>query len=112
MISKKSVAFLIIFFVNVAKNIGQNAIPVNENHPSILKIKDNLTEPSSFEFKPIKEEFISKQINKLNLKKATGCDGISTKILKLAQTTVIKPITNMINLTIKKSQFPDDAKRQ
>ena len=99
------------FFVNVAKNIGQNAIPVNENHPSILKIKDNLTEPSSFEFKPIKEEFISKQINKLNLKKATGCDGISTKILKLAQTTVVKPITNMINLTIKKSQFPDDAKK-
>ena len=79
--------------------------------PSILKIKDNLTEPSSFEFKPIKEEFISKQINKLNLKKATGCDGISTKILKLAQTTVVKPITNMINLTIKKSQFPDDAKK-
>ena len=53
---------------------------------------------------------LSKQINKLNLKKATGCDGFSTKILKLAQTTVIKPITNMINLTIKKSQFPDDAK--
>ena len=40
---------LITFFINVAKNIGQNAIPVNENHPSILKIKDNLTEPSSFE---------------------------------------------------------------
>ena len=91
------------FFVNVAKNIGQNSIPVNENHPSFLKIKDNLTEPSSFEINPIKEEFISKQINKSNLKKATGCDGISTKILKLAQTTVVKPITNMINLTIKKS---------
>ena len=72
------------FFVNVAKNISQTAIPVNENHPSILKIKDNLTEPSSFEFKPIKEEFISKEINKLNLKKAKGRDGISTKNLKLA----------------------------
>ena len=105
MISKKSVAFLITFFVNVAKNIGQNSIPVNENHPSFLKIKDNLTEPSSFEIKPIKEEFISKQINKSNLKKATGCDGISTKILKLAQTTVVKPITNMINLTIKNHNF-------
>ena len=33
-----------------------------------------------------------------------------TKILKLAQTTVIKPITNIINLTVKQSQFPDDAK--
>ena len=99
------------FFVNVAKNIGQNTIPVNENHLSILKIKDTLTEPSSFDFKPIKEEFISKQINKSNLKKATGYDGNSTKIVKLAQTTVIKPITYMINLTIKKSQFPDDAKK-
>ena len=94
MISKKSVAFSInFFFVNVAKYIGQNAIPVNENHPSILKMKNNLTEPSSFEFKPIKEEFISMQINKLNLKKATGCDGIATKILKLAQTTFVKHIT-------------------
>ena len=69
MINKKSVALLITFFVNVAKTIGQIAIPVNENHSSILKISDSLTEPSSFEFKPIKEEFISKQINKLNLKK-------------------------------------------
>ena len=78
------------FFVNVTKNIGQIAIPVNENHPSILKIQDNLTEPSSFEFIPINEEFISKQTNKLNLNKATGCGGISTKILELAQFTVIK----------------------
>ena len=38
-------------------------------------------EPSSFESKPIKEQFISKQINKLSLKKATGCDGILTKFL-------------------------------
>ena len=64
-----------------------------------MKIKDNLTEPSSFEFKPIKEEFISKEINELNLKKAKGRDGISTKNLKLAQTTAYK-------------EFPDDAKRQ
>ena len=77
-----------------------------------MKIKDYLTEPSSFEFKPIKEEFISKEIKKLSLKKATGFNGISTKILKLAQTTVKKTSTNMINLTIKKLQFPDDAKRQ
>ena len=57
-------------------------------------------EPSSFEFKPIKEEFNNKQINNLNLKNASGGDGISTKFLKLAQTTVIKPFTNMTNLTI------------
>ena len=69
------------FFVNVAKNIGENSIPVNGNHPSILEIKENYMEPSSFEFNPIKEEFISKQINKLSLKNATACDGILTKFL-------------------------------
>ena len=67
MVSKNAVAFLITFFVNVAKNIGQNTIPADKNHPSILKNKDNLTEPSSFEFKPIKKEFISNLINKFNL---------------------------------------------
>ena len=52
------------FFVNVAKNIGQNAIPVNENHPSILKIKDNLTEPSSLNSNPLRKSlFVSKLIN-------------------------------------------------
>ena len=53
---------------------------------------------------------VSKQINKFSLKKVAGCDGISTQILKLAKTTNVKPITNMINLTIKKSEFPDDKK--
>ena len=46
-------AFLIIFFCKCSKNIGENSIPVNETHQSVLKIKDNLTEPSSFEFTPI-----------------------------------------------------------
>ena len=74
MISRK---FVDHFFCKCSQNIGEKSIPVNENHPSILKIKENLTEPSSFEFRHIKEEFISKQINKLSLKKAIGCDGPS-----------------------------------
>ena len=56
------------FLVNVAKNIGENSIPVSENHPSILKFKDNFTEPSfKKKIKPSEEEFISKQMNKLSL---------------------------------------------
>ena len=64
MISKKSVAFLITF-CKCSQNIGQNAIPVNENHPSILKIKDNLTEPSSFEFKVSKGAKIRNRYNQV-----------------------------------------------
>ena len=36
----------------------------------IKKLK-KISSSSSFEFKPVEEEFYSKQINKLNLKKAT-----------------------------------------
>ena len=41
------------FLVNVAKTIGENSIHVSENHPSIMKIKENLTQPSFFQFKPM-----------------------------------------------------------
>ena len=66
----------------------------------LLHIEDygNLTERSSFESNPFGEEFISEQINNLSFNEAKGCDGISTNILKLAKTTIIKPITNMFNL--------------
>ena len=45
------------------------------------------------------------------LKSATGLDGISSKILKLARPVIVKPITNLINLTIECSKFPDNAKK-
>ena len=70
------------FFVNVAKYIEENSIPINEKLPSLLKIKENLTVQSDHQFKPVDEEFVNKQIGRLNVKKATGHDRISSKILK------------------------------
>ena len=48
---------------------------------------------------------------KLSLKKATGHDGISSKILKFAKPVVLQPITFLINETIKVSEFPDECKK-
>ena len=45
-----------------------------------------------FRYKPINEDFVTKQINKLNIKKATGYDGISPKIIKFAQPVITNPI--------------------
>ena len=59
----------------------------------------------------MEESFISKQINKLSSKKATGHDGISGKILKFAKPVVLQPITLLINETIKVSKFPDECKK-
>ena len=99
------------FFVNVAKNIGENSIPINNEHPSIVNIQENLTVQSALNFKPVDEEFVSKQIGRLNVKKATGHDGISAKILKLAKPVIVRPITGLINLTIECSEFPDNTNK-
>ena len=100
------------FFINVAKNIGNLSTVIDENHPSILAIKTNKpnTNTDTLTFKPVTSTFVDKQINKLNIKKATGFDGISAKMIKLAKPVVTGPITSLINKSIETSIFPDQLK--
>jgi hypothetical protein len=46
-----------------------------------MKISKNNTINNELNFKNVSEEFVTKQINKLNVKKATGHDGISPNFL-------------------------------
>jgi hypothetical protein len=48
---------------------------------------------------------------KTSVKKATGRDDISAKLLKLAKPVIAKPITKMINKTITHSVLPDQLKQ-
>jgi hypothetical protein len=61
-------------------------------------------------FHDIKEDFIIKQINKINIKKATGRDGISAKILKIAKPVIAKPISELVNKSISLAKFPEKLK--
>lgn len=99
-----------IFFVNVAQNIGNNSIAVNDEHPSIVKIKENNKVAPNFNFQPTDQSFISKQIDKLSNKKATGYDGISAKLLKLAKPSIVAPVTDLVNTSLLTSKFPDSLK--
>ena len=60
------------FFINVAKDIGDKSIKINKEHASVMKISENNTINNELNFKHVSEEFVTKQINKLNVKKATG----------------------------------------
>ena len=75
-----------------------------------MKISENNTINNELNFKNVSEEFVTKQINKLNAKKATGHDGISPKILKMAQQEITNPITKLVNKSIDSSIFPADLK--
>ena len=94
----------------MAKDIGNDNNLSAEEHPSIKIIKENKKEIPKLIFHEIENDFVSKQINKANSKKATGRDGISAKLLKFAKPAIVKPITNLINKSINNSIFPEKLK--
>ena len=97
------------FFINVAKDIVNENINIDKIHPSIIKIEENKTDDTELSFR-LTEEYVNKQISKLNIKKATGYDSISPKILKLAQPSISDPINILVNKSIESSIFPENLK--
>jgi hypothetical protein len=47
-----------------------------------LKIKNNTQHNTLFDFKPTDVDTINKLVSKINIKKATGVDQISSKLLR------------------------------
>ena len=50
-------------------------------------------------------------IHSLDKSKATGYDGLSVKILKIASPVLVLPLTNLFNKCIITSEFPKQLKR-
>ena len=65
---------------------------------------------TSFDLKEITCEFICREISRLKPNKATGLDGIPARLLKDAGPIIAKPLSYLINLTIKTGKIPSDWK--
>ena len=63
-----------------------------------------------FQFKPISSDLVSKEIHKMNSKKATGFDGISVKMLKLCCPVICESLAFLINESFNTCTFPDTLK--
>ena len=98
------------FLVNVAKDIGKDSCAVNQEHPSVKVISEHSYSENKLKFESIDISFVEKQIDKINVNKATGKDGISVKKNKIAKPIVSKPITMLINKTIENASFPNKLK--
>ena len=59
-----------------------------------------------FDIPYVTEIFVEKEIDEMSCKKATGPDGISCKILKIAKHIIVPSITKIIILSIKTYTFP------
>ena len=50
---------------------------------------------------------VKKTINNLQAKSNSGCDGISSNLLKVIEPVIIKPLTLFINQVLNSGIFPD-----
>ncbi|CAG2212867.1 unnamed protein product [Mytilus edulis] len=90
----------------LADKIGADVVYDPSNHPSIKEILDNRKHNSDFEFKKVSNENVEKILNKINIKKATGADGIPAKIVKNCKSYIAPQLTTLVNLSIDNNCFP------
>ena len=64
----------------------------------------------SFSFEPVAYTSVLKLLQQLNPHKSAGIDSLTGKFLKEGAPVLAAPITNLINLSISLSSFPDDCK--
>ena len=65
----------------------------------------------NFEFQKTTTEKLEKNMNKINIKKATDCDGIPAKIVKHSRSVFAAQLTDSINLSVDSGVFPDRLKQ-
>lgn len=96
--------------MGVCNAIIDNICDQFQNHPSIRFIKNNTNHSHTFKFRFVTEKEILKLLKSIHSKKAIGVDGIPALILELSAEILAKPLTKLINQSIKENDFPTYSK--
>ena len=108
------------YFVNVVSNLGVNIIHDNsgigdysnyDNHPSIISIKQHITDKSKvFSFRKVTKEEISSAIKTQNRKNATLSNNIPTKIIQQFNERFTEILSNNFNSCLESGMLLDELK--
>ena len=77
----------------------------------ILVLRLSSIPQASFDFQPVSAEDIKARLERLKTKKASGCDNIPAKLLKIGASVLCYPIQQIANMCIAVSLFPASLKR-
>ena len=80
------------------------------NHPSIVKIRENISNGLVFNFQCVNAHDISKIIKSFDGKKAHGYDMVPMKLLQKSAQYIASDISRVINNSVLESIFPSDLK--
>lgn len=93
-------------FVEIGPKLASNVPTISGRKPDDFMTKV----ASKFNFQKIYTKDVIKLIEKLNLRKASGHDKISNKLLKLAGPYICQSLTDLFNLSIELKSFASDWK--
>ena len=101
------------FYANLALDLVKH-LPLPTNRFGTNHVKEyyrhlNL-ENNNFNFCPTTEEGILKLLQNIDPSKAVGLDNLGGKFLKDGAIELSRPVTQLINLSITSSVFPDQCK--
>lgn len=99
---------------DMASNFIDQVIGIRHECNSKIKIEENVNIKksvlNSFVYLPVTVAEVVKIIEEMDIRKSPGCDQIRVKDIKYCKTKVAPVLTKMINLSIFKSEIPDELK--
>ena len=97
-------------FANYFSTIGKNLVKDKVTDMRYHNYLDNYKPKSEFKFKPVNIATVKKIIRSLKNKNSCGEDGISNRILKLLCNEICRPLTYILNSSLKNSHYPKQWK--
>ena len=95
------------YFANIGSTLASGLKDVPDNsHMNYLNDPVLLF----FSFQNVDEDTVSKLIDNINSKNSSGVDELSTILIKLVKSNLLKPLTTIINQSLHTDIFPDKLK--
>ncbi len=96
-------------FSTVGKNLADSIETPSQNLIDKF-LKDLPLYPPTFEFKELSDYDVAVLMRELRPSTSCGVDGLSSRILKAADPSLLQPLKFILNLSLAKSSFPEDWK--
>ena len=94
-------------FTGIAAKLVENNGKNSGNRVDLSNDVPNVDCPNCLDLPSVSLDFVSKEIDLMNEKKATGLDDVSSKLLKLAKPAILNSLVYIMNLSLSTGVFPD-----
>lgn len=98
-------------YKNIATHLNDHFTNIANKRKNTQKFGNNMEQflqkcSSVFKFHDVSEEDVLKHVNAIPSNKATGLDNIPASILKISINHILRPLTHLINLSLKNGIVP------